>query len=264
MKINRYIKGASAAVALLLAGAGAAVLSGCDAINDDLPPCPEGVALSFRYEYNMEFANAFPAQVDCLTLLVYDEEGKNIATRTETTSVLADEHYRMVLDLPAGHTYSFVAYGGIACPDASFHFAATPGEGSDMTALRVAMDPTFIDAVPGRDLHPLFYGRKSTVVRKGALDYTNDTVYMLKDTNTIRVILQNVDGTPVDPAEFNFTLTANNTLMAWDNALIPTVNPNYLRALWHRAGVQRHRPRERFAGSGARLGRLLHRTPRQG
>ena len=60
----------------------------CDSIiYNDLDPCPEGLRLRFVYDYNMEFANAFPNQVDCLTLFIYDEEGnyvdRHIVTGTE-------------------------------------------------------------------------------------------------------------------------------------------------------------------------------------
>lgn len=41
--------------------------SACGIINEDLDPCPDAaVNLRFVYEYNMEFANAFHNQVDCL------------------------------------------------------------------------------------------------------------------------------------------------------------------------------------------------------
>lgn len=48
-------------------------LASCDSFNEQLEPCPQGARLRFVYDYNMEFANAFPSQVDCLTLLVYDK-----------------------------------------------------------------------------------------------------------------------------------------------------------------------------------------------
>lgn len=216
--IKRYLA-ATAIAAVAVAG-----LDSCSIINDDLPACPEGVVLRFVYDYNMEFANAFPAQVDCLTLLVSNEEGKIVTTVTETTSVLADENYRMTIDLPAGHKYHFVAYGGLQCDKASFHFVNTPTAGSSASAVEVAMNDDCIDANPGVDLHPLFYGDLDLTVPKGALDYTEGTVYMLRDTNSIRILLQNVDGTPVDVNDFEFTITADNSLMAADNSLIPTAS----------------------------------------
>ncbi len=218
--IYKSLMGAAIAAASVMG------LTGCGAINDDLPPCPEGVNLRFVFDYNMEFANAFPSQVDCLTLLVYDDKGNYITTRTETTSVLADENWRMTLDLPAGQTYHFVAYGGMECSKSTFHFVTTPAAGSTLAQLGVDMDANCVDANPGVDLHPLFFGDLDLTVPKGALDYTAGTVYMMRDTNTIRILLQNVDGSPCLASEFEFSITANNTSLAYNNAVIPTAAGN--------------------------------------
>lgn len=36
------------------------VFSSCERIYEDLDPCVHGVSLRFVYDYNMEYANAFP------------------------------------------------------------------------------------------------------------------------------------------------------------------------------------------------------------
>ncbi len=212
--------------ALRSATVGVAALTGlasCSIINDDLDPCPQGAELRFVYDYNMEFANAFPSQVDCLTLFVYDSQGKLVETRTETSSVLADENYRMTLDL-APATYHFVAYGGMACQKPTFHFVDNPVVGSSLSQLAVSMNQNCIDADPGVDLHPLFFGDLDLTIDPKATTYTEATVYMMKDTNDIRILLQNVDGTPVKSSDFEFTITDNNTLLNWNNDVVPTQN----------------------------------------
>ena len=73
-------------------------LSSCESIYEDLSPCPHGVSLRFIYDYNMEYANAFPKKVDCLTLLIYDGKGDYVGTRTVMGPELQDETYRMQLD----------------------------------------------------------------------------------------------------------------------------------------------------------------------
>lgn len=200
-------------------------MTGCSVINDDLDPCPQGVKLRFVFDYNMEFYNTFPAQVDCLTLFVYDRDGKFVTSRTETTSVLADENYRMTLDLPAD-TYHFVAYGGMECDKSTFHFVKTPAAGTTLAELQVNMDDNCVSADPGEELHPLFFGDLDLTIDPKAMDYTDATVYMIRDTNTIRVVLQNVDGTPVNPDDFTFTIFDDNTQLAFDNSVIPVADGN--------------------------------------
>ncbi len=235
INIRRILSRTLAAAAIAFAAV--AGLSSCGAIKDDLPPCPEGVTLRFVFDYNMEFANAFPSQVDCLTLLVYDNEGKYVTSRTETSSVLADENWRMTVDLPAGKTYTFVAYGGLACQDASFHFVSQPANGS-LQSLQVGMNADCIGADPGVNLHQLFYGNLNLAVPANATDYTEGTVYMMRDTNSIRILLQNLDGSPVKAEDFSFALTADNTLLSGaDNAVIPVGTTTYSPWSVGQAGV---------------------------
>ena len=215
--------------AACFAALGAAAMSSCsDAIYDDLDPCRIGVELRFVYDYNMEFANAFPSQVDCLTVLFYDSDGRYVATRTvDDRALLSDENWRMTVDLPAG-TYSIVAYGGMHCDKTSFAFGVTPAEGSNLSDHTVSLRPGLLTSPAGTQLHHLFYGRLETSVETTDTQYREVTVEMMKDTNNLRILLQNLDGTPVVDSEFSYTLTAQNTSMAWDNSLLPTAPVTYM------------------------------------
>lgn len=206
-----------------LAAAPMISLSSCNALNEHLEECPEGARLRFIYDRNMDFANAFPSQVDCLTVLVYDENGNYIQTRTETSDILSDENYRMTVDLPAGK-YTFVAYGGMACAESSFHFVEQPSASLPLPSLEVQMDQDCITSPDGTLLHDLFYGILSLEIPENSIDYTEGTVEMMKDTNNVRIVLQHIDGTPVNEADFTFRVTADNTLFDYKNNLIPVGN----------------------------------------
>lgn len=190
-------------------------LSSCESIQEDTAPCPHGVSLRFVYDYNMEYANAFPRKVDCLTLLVYDDKGDHVATRTVTGPELQDESFRMSLDLDEG-TYRFVAYGGLACDEHSFSMQ-TPPETTTLGELRVLLDAD--PALPVQErLHDLFWGE---LTLRTADEYREGTVEMMKNTNNIRIVLQQMNGKAVNPKDFEFTITDDNTLFASDNELIP-------------------------------------------
>lgn len=206
-------------VGAAFAAASALILPSCGMINDDIPECPEGARLRFVYDYNMEFANAFPSQVDCLTLLVYDKDGNYISSYTETSDVLADENWRWDIKLPAGD-YHFEAWGGMACPEATFHFTQEPAAGSKFTDLQVAMNQNAITSPQGTKLHNLFFGALDMTVEQGTTTYTEGTVYMMKDTNNIRLLLQNINGEPLDGDDFIFTIEDDNTLLNYDNSVI--------------------------------------------
>ena len=198
----------------------------CDRLREDLQECPHGARIRFVYDYNMEFANAFPSQVDCLTVLFYDEAGHYVATRTNTTDDLKDENWRMEIDLEPG-TYNIIAYGGMECPESSFSFTSNPAS-IPMSSLEVELNSNCLTSPVGTDLHDLFYGKADVTVERTDMTYREVTVYMMKDTNNLRIMLQQVDGSPIDEADFDFKVVDDNTLMAWDNAVIPTRNVDYL------------------------------------
>lgn len=193
------------------------MFTSCEYIHEDLMPCERGVSLRFVYDYNMEYANAFPSKVHCLTLYVYDGEGNYVATFTEKTDVLKDENYRMKIDLEPGD-YSMVAYGGLACEDRSFTVTDEPLEAADkLTALSVRMNHN--ELTSDQLLHDFFYGKLDVTVKENM--YKDETVYMMKNTNNIRVILQQMNGMPVSDKDFTFRIVNDdNTLFAYDNSLI--------------------------------------------
>lgn len=194
------------------------VFSSCERIYEDLEPCPHGVSLRFVYDYNMLYANAFPSSVDCLTLYIYDEDGNYVDTRTVTGTALQDEDYRMTVDLKEG-TYRFVAYGGLACGGSTFSVLQEPSPGSAYTDLRVEMHKDRLSAhVPEeRRLHDLFHGE---LTLETAEMYSEGTVKMMKNTNNIRLVLQQINGKPVHADDFEFSLTDDNTLFNYDNDLL--------------------------------------------
>ncbi len=209
-------------------------LTSCHAVWEDEPECPRGLSIRFVYDYNMEYANAFMSQVHCLTVFVYDQDGNLVKTVTETDrNNLSDENWRMNIDLPEG-TYRVYAYGGMACDDASFEFEGNLDDNFDR---RVMLKPSMLTSPAGTNLHPLFFGELRQpgsadypdlpVVGYNDSDYQKITVYMMKDTNNVRIIMNNVDNSPIYADDFKITLRDNNTLFNYDNSLLDTPEVTY-------------------------------------
>lgn len=221
----RHINSVLAGIAMMAVTAPA--LTSCDAFDEKLDPCPEGLELRFVYDYNMEFANAFPSQVSCLTVLVYDSQGRYVTTRTVTDeALLSDEYWRLTVDLPEGD-YKIIAYGGMACENASFEFNPQPGASTPMTGVGVNMKPSMLTQPEGQMLHPLFYGALDVTVKTDTPSYTAGTVKMMKDTNSLRIVLVNENGMALKGDDFIFTLTDANTAFDWKNDLIATEPVTY-------------------------------------
>ena len=79
------------------------------------------------------------------------------------------------------------------------------------------MDIGFTTPLQDR-LHDLFWG---SLTLETSDMYNKGTVEMRKNTNNIRVVLQQMNGDPVNPKDFEFGITDDNTLFAWNNDLIP-------------------------------------------
>ncbi len=222
--LYKVVTGAARMVAALVI----AMLASCNSvIYDDLEPCPMGVSLRFVYDYNMEYANAFPKKVDCITLYVYDEEGNYLSTHTESSELLRSEEYRMTVDLEGGK-YRLVAYGGMACPQRSFSMVDEPAAGMRYEDRRVEMAyRTEADGsnVSSARLHDHYFGTLDIEV--AGEDYTQGTVYMMKNTNNIRIVLQQLSGEPVNAEDFTVRITDDNTLFNSDNTLLPNGGITY-------------------------------------
>ena len=203
-------------------------LSSCEKIYDDLEACPHGVSLRFVYDYNMAYANAFPQKVDCLTLYVYDIEDHYVATHVVTAdSLLKDEGWRMQLELPEG-SYHFVAYGGLACDESSFSLMQEPVVSSRFEDLRAGMDADCLSSEDScrRNLHGFYWGHLQL---ETADLYREGTVKMMKNTNNIRIVLQDVNSEqPVYGEDFTFSITDDNTLFGENNDLIANGNVTYV------------------------------------
>ena len=114
-------------------------------------------------------------------------------------------------------TYQFVAYGGLACGEHTFAPVAEPALGSKFSDLNVAMQGDGVTS--DVKLHDLFYGKLDVTVE--GEEYKDYTLYMMKNTNNVRIILQQLNYQPLSVEDFDFKITDDNTLFNWDNHRIP-------------------------------------------
>lgn len=213
MKILKLI---ALAATLLIA------LPSCELVKEDLEPCPEpSVELRFIYDYNMERANAFHNQVDCLSAFFFNSGGELVSVETVTDpEMLSDESYRMHPTLLPGN-YKVVAYGGMECENASFFHAKKMKLGDQVSDLHVRLDPACLTDPDRLRLHNHYYG---------TLDFTVDpkldsygTVPMMRNTNSIQIALQNeFPDQPIDHNDFIVEITDDNNDFYHDNSLRQT------------------------------------------
>ncbi len=194
------------------------VLHACEgAIYDTNEDCTVNYRVKFKYDYNMKFADAFAHEVEAVTLYLIDEEGNVAWQKTERGDILAVPGYAMDVDVAPG-TYDLLVWAGTT-DKGSFDIPETL-IAQELTCTlkreRAADGSAYVD----KDLDRLFHGYLADQTfspKYGTYEYT---VPLVKNTNVVRVVLQQLSGEPVPADKFQFTITDDNGVMAWDNTVL--------------------------------------------
>lgn len=242
----KFAKRALKSIMLAAAVIAAITLTSCDdnLIYDNRDDCHSAIDLRFVFDYHMEYgANAFPANVDCVSVYVLDKSGNYIKHFTESTDVLQDENYRMHLPLEEGE-YQLLVFGGLTCDRPAFAFDHNfPGEAAsqqhtkagnghkDDVRISVPLDDKNESA---KQLHfkeerhgGLFYGTLDLTVdeKDWTTRHRTETVHMMKDTNTIQVMLQELAyPNQIDYNDYDFQIYDDNFIIDGYNNKVTTAD----------------------------------------
>lgn len=204
------------------------ITSGCDMVYDDLAPCPSKLRVRFVYDYNLKWADAFSHEVTSVNIWAFDSAGKPVWSGAADGEQLAEGDFYIDTPLEEGE-YDFVAWGGLKGNDQFDLSTYTPASKEE---LEVKMKTIQSDGenVSDSRLSPLFHASMSNV--KYEADHTKPTVKtvtasLMKDTKDIRVMLQNLDGSELDEADFSVTITDANSRYAWNNSLLSSPMVTY-------------------------------------
>ena len=200
---------------------GSLIMTSCDSFNEDLPECR--LFVKFKYDYNMEFADAFHSQVDKAELYVFDKDGKFLFKQAEEGSTLGTGSYLMEVKLPVGQ-YQFMAWAGA---HDSYDITSLQAGISSIADLKLQLkreETLIID----KELEPLWYGEINNVDFTGTTDQT-EVINLIKDTNKVRFVFQgsNEDSWGVDVNAYTYEIIESNGYLAHDNSLLGDDNLSY-------------------------------------
>lgn len=204
---------------------GSAVVS-CDSILDEEDvDCSVEYRVKFKYDYNMKYADAFANEVSSVTLYAFDDNGKLAFQKTEEGDILKAQDYHMTLDVNPGD-YRLITWAGRLDDEASFSVPLLTEGVSTYEELKCRMDRAYSRAADGSayintELTGLWHGEipKQNFASRAAMVQTAE-VSLVKNTNKIRVILQQMEGVQIDVENFEFTITDDNGYMNYDNMLL--------------------------------------------
>ena len=184
------------ALGILLMSSG--IVASCDSFNEDLPECR--LSVKFKYDYNMEFADAFHAQVDKVELYVFDKNGKYLFKQVE---------------LPVGQ-YQFMAWAGAR--DSYDITSLTPGV-STLTDLKLKLKRE-ASLIINKRMETLWYGEVINVNFDGTVHQT-ETINLIRDTKIVRFGFQSYTGSwTLDMNDYDYEIIESNGHLGHDNSLL--------------------------------------------
>lgn len=207
--------------------------SSCDdAIYDDEGDCTAHYRVAFRYDHNIKWADAFPHEVEAVTLNLIDADGNVVWRHTEDGEPLMHEGYLMDVDVAPGR-YSLLAWAG-DMDQHSFDYggdllakSTVRANGPDCNAgresltMRLRRENISGETVSKEKLSRLYHGHIADVEFPANEGEHRMTVPLKKNTNYIKVVLQQMAGLPMDMDDLEVTITDDNGMMEWDNSLRP-------------------------------------------
>ena len=201
-------------------------LAACERfVFEDEGECVVNYRLRFVYDMNLKWADAFPSEVHSVHLYAFDNDGLFVRDFTANGADVDREDYTMSLDLAPGR-YRLVAWCGMeneGVTDKSFTVPVPVAGKTRIEELTCSLNTKSDDesaVYSDTMLRFLYHGMLEVDlpdVYNGDYDYT---MYLTKDTNHIRIILQQLSAENMDPEEFDFRIEDADGVMGHDNRML--------------------------------------------
>lgn len=213
------------------------VASSCNSglIFDGEGDCGIYYRIRFKYDYNIKFADALANEVNSIALYIFDQNDTLIEEITTTDKqALSSGSFEIPLELEPGN-YTLLAWGGLMNEESFDLLADTEIGKTKLEELKVKMHRDYNEngeAIVSEDLLPLYHGTMPLEVTNTPGTYTK-TMSLMKDTNSVRILLHEISGHNVDADKFIFEIKGNNGLYNWDNTLLDDEDITY--SAWYQA-----------------------------
>lgn len=211
------------------------MLGGCSWVNEESDCTDSYNIVRFTYDYNLKYACALDAEVEALTLYLVDSETQKLVKRIDIDHARdLNENNEFVLRTAPGE-YDILVWAGRHAKS----YDIEPGEVGvsrpEHFHCRMRRISGETGPEPDGRIERLYYGKIHTKLTYASPKSPNRlTVPLMKDTNEVRVVLQQTVGGPVDASDYIVTITDNNGWLNHDNTIRPdetlTYRPHTVRS----------------------------------
>lgn len=224
------------------------LVSSCDSvIYDPQGDCSVHYSVPIVFKENHYGMNVISAEVNSVTMYVYDAQGGFVLSKTESGEALKEPDYKMELNLLPGRYSMLVWAEGIPSYTPAISFAIDGGDHpADISALSATI-PLKTDSdgalYVDEDIVPLYHGYLADIDFPDT--YGNvvlPELELMKDTHIINVSLENIDGTEIAPDALTVSIEASNSRLDWRN--MPMHGQTFSYRPWYVAQISSERPDE--------------------
>lgn len=203
------------------------MLSSCNnPVFDNEGDCTVHYYLRFVYNKNLKWADAFPSEVNSVNLYAFDSNGVFVKEYLCRGEALSEPGYTLELDLAPGK-YQLVAWCGLENNGKEMESFTVPSPTPGVTTideLTCSLNTISTEEYPvycDSRLYFMYHGNMEVDLPDSMDGASYDyTMYLTKDTNHIRIILQQLSAVDMDPNQFEFTIEDSNGVLAYDNQLL--------------------------------------------
>lgn len=220
MNLSAYIKKTIKCASLVVAAFG---ISACDPILDnDYGDCTVRYHVRFKYDYNMLGVDAFSTQVESVTLYAFDADGVLCHQLSETCENILTAGGCMEVPFAPAEYHLVTWCHNIGCQTTELPAMECGTSTIDELKCRIGGRTQKTDCTEVCEIGPIFHGEAVNPQAIAGGDELNPTylVPLMKNTNNVRIILQNLSSEPLNAGDFDFTIVEENGLMNYDNRLL--------------------------------------------
>lgn len=209
-------------------GMAALFATSCTMVTDEPTPCPAELNIRFVYDYNIKFADAFANEVKSVNVWAFRPDGSLAWSGSASGEELSRDGFVMHTPLTEGE-YDFVSWCGLE-DNGSFDLATyTPASKEELEVTLKTLEEEGLNVSKDR-LPGLFHGQIHKVkyeIDPYAPSYKTVTIPLMKDTKDIRIMLQHLDGSPIENRQFTVTITNADKFLGWNNSVLPSPTVTY-------------------------------------
>lgn len=201
----------------------------CDDFYEDEGDCVTKYRIKFVYDKNLKWADAFPSEVKSVNLYIFDSNGKFVKGLAVAGEKLSQPGFCIEFDEEsiAPGDYTFVAWCGLVNNGVAMQSFTVPQPVVGVTTIEEltctlnTLSNQQYSAYSDTMLNFLYHGMlKANLPSNDGLVYEY-TIYLTKDTNHIRIILQELSGDDMNADDYSMQIVAADGRLAYNNDLLP-------------------------------------------